>query len=828
MKNGIGRQIRTRNLLARAPYWRKRWRARWSNAIKGVIGRYVLSPRQRRQEKGAAARFLGAGRQFSFTREALFDLAYFRDRDGRKFEDWQTAYECYVAECERGELLQTHPLFDPVYYREQVGDFEGLTPIDHFLEKQPDVSPSPFFDHDYYLQKNGDVRQVGRNSFVHFFCHGRGELRAPHPLFSPQFVLSAVMDLGEEIVFECPLSAYLKLRPSHPKLRPHPLIVPGYIRRQTSDPAKGDPLLTYVRGESDDMRPHPHFDPRYYQSAVRLAGLEPPLEGETWLAHYLRTVPSEALLDPSASFSSVFYAKTHPDIGNMNPLLHFEQYGRGEKRATSVARPRSDDENISSIVAIEPTIFQAHQQRDIDALWGTVEPRRLRPGVRLIEELSKEIGSFRPTHVILLSAFRRGGAERINLKLADALLEDDPDARILFLATDPVDDEARHWFRPGERLRAASFAHEPELPRDLAIVLLTRFLTMLRPQMVLNCNSGVGWDAYREFGRGLSDIMKLRASLFCYDHDQYGNKVGYARDYIRDTIDYLDLCYADNRCFAEQLATDFSLSRRDRSKIITLYQYLEDGSWRAPEAWPNLSANAKTPAVLWPMRFHRQKRPDILRQVAEALPEVRFDVWVPGGRWNNRVAGGGKPHNVVMVEDRGQAFDELDVAGYIAMLSTSEWEGLPTITLEASAVGLPIVASDVGGVSELVAEDGGYLVRPFDDVEGYARAIRQIIADPQKAHERRVSAIRHAQKQHGRTAFRKALTKFGFLTTPPDASRRSRNTRQDPAAASHGGGKTTRKPRAATAPKKRDAARSQRSRRRPPTAPVSDGGPGHA
>jgi glycosyltransferase involved in cell wall biosynthesis len=43
-------------------------------------------------------------------------------------------------------------------------------------------------------------------------------------------------------------------------------------------------------------------------------------------------------------------------------------------------------------------------------------------------------------------------------------------------------------------------------------------------------------------------------------------------------------------------------------------------------------------------------------------------------------------------------------------LLTSEWENLPTVVLESLCTGLPVVASDVGGVAEAVGPDDGLLV----------------------------------------------------------------------------------------------------------------------
>jgi glycosyltransferase involved in cell wall biosynthesis len=58
--------------------------------------------------------------------------------------------------------------------------------------------------------------------------------------------------------------------------------------------------------------------------------------------------------------------------------------------------------------------------------------------------------------------------------------------------------------------------------------------------------------------------------------------------------------------------------------------------------------------------------------------------------------------------------------------STSSWEGLPNVVIEAMACGLPIVATDVGGTRELLQSGReGFLVRPenVDDFVYYGGAL---------------------------------------------------------------------------------------------------------
>jgi glycosyltransferase involved in cell wall biosynthesis len=66
------------------------------------------------------------------------------------------------------------------------------------------------------------------------------------------------------------------------------------------------------------------------------------------------------------------------------------------------------------------------------------------------------------------------------------------------------------------------------------------------------------------------------------------------------------------------------------------------------------------------------------------------------------------------------------------LLLSSDYEGCPFSVLEAMAAGVPVVATRVGGVAELVAEETGLLVEPGRP-DLLAAAVAELFADPARA-----------------------------------------------------------------------------------------------
>lgn len=147
----------------------------------------------------------------------------------------------------------------------------------------------------------------------------------------------------------------------------------------------------------------------------------------------------------------------------------------------------------------------------------------------------------------------------------------------------------------------------------------------------------------------------------------------------------------------------------------------------------------ETPPVITLVgRLNQQKGVDIFLEAMRLLPECRgWLVGIGGESERKRVA----DH---LQRDDLQSrvrWDQTGMEGVRAMTEASvvvvpsRWEGLGIVALEAMALGRPVVASRVDGLSEVVQEGvTGLLVAPGSP-EALAQAVRKVLTDPAQAAE---------------------------------------------------------------------------------------------
>jgi glycosyltransferase involved in cell wall biosynthesis len=86
---------------------------------------------------------------------------------------------------------------------------------------------------------------------------------------------------------------------------------------------------------------------------------------------------------------------------------------------------------------------------------------------------------------------------------------------------------------------------------------------------------------------------------------------------------------------------------------------------------------------------------------------------------------------------------------------------MPNMILEAASTGIPVVASCVGGVSDVINEKTGFLIRDIEDASLYAKAIRCVLDNPTEAESLALAARQYVESEHTQATFESALLNTG-------------------------------------------------------------------
>ena len=111
-------------------------------------------------------------------------------------------------------------------------------------------------------------------------------------------------------------------------------------------------------------------------------------------------------------------------------------------------------------------------------------------------------------------------------------------------------------------------------------------------------------------------------------------------------------------------------------------------------------------------------------------------------------------------DEPNYVFERLD----ITVLPSLNKEGLPNVLLESMSMGVPVVSSNIGGVSEIVMDrETGYMVEPGDK-SSLAEAIKKVWANQNSYQEMRTKARRLIVNQFDKvTQFERFLSHFHTL-----------------------------------------------------------------
>ena len=367
----------------------------------------------------------------------------------------------------------------------------------------------------------------------------------------------------------------------------------------------------------------------------------------------------------------------------------------------------------------------------------------------ILEEIYSKI-NISPDYIFLLPWLKRGGADWVTIVLVNILLK--KRYNVLIITTESEDLSALPWIDSGDNFNIVTLSKHRKLltPEDYISIIL-HICVQTKPRVIHNVNSLHAWCLYRDFHRQLSIHSKLCASAFCHDYDEFGNNVGYIARYLKDLHGIIDIILTDNLQIIKEISEDYGLTKKSASKLHYLYfpsrntDSFNGYYFKSKERSNNLSNNK--PVFLWAGRICSQKRPDLLVKIAESNPHINF---VIRGYLDDESPFNKKIKSVKNIIYKGKfnSFNEIIDPEFSGLLYTSSWDGLPNVLIEATCAGLPVIASNVGGIGELIFNETGFLINNIEDIEEYSKAMHMIINQNDQAVQRAKNAFDLVSHRH--------------------------------------------------------------------------------
>lgn len=553
-------------------------------------------------------------------------------------------------------------------------------------------------------------------------------------------------------------------------------VVPDVVEERTNVGPMMDALVTRVKRnqqplgvDADYDLLREHFDHLHFMLQNPALHDEPDLDP---IALFLES-GAEAVGSPDYNFSMKDYLGRYPARRRGVERSPYLAWIKRWRAAGEIADPAQGIEQMAEVLHLEPAeiveelvatrtdmmerlrtgklgeMFAKATELEplIGAVWIETARTRMIPlhgkfvsgAVAAIYACQKSAGFKRARLVMVTNRPRWGGGRRLEGHLAHALSGTIEAEDIVVVYTDAGGAAPTGRFPAG--VREIDFAAAAEgLPDEHKQQALVSLLRSFRADAIININSRVLYAAMTSYGKAIAASERIFLCFFVRERRAQGNWFGMPLQFFYPFFEIVAGVITDSEHLRDELTEMYQLSEADRERIHV---------FRAPVE-PQLPATVAVeidsthrPVVYWAGRWDRQKRVDIALDVARRMPDVDFRFW--GEAVFKGAPVGEVPANV-RLEGRYDHIAGLDLSQVDAWLYTSGWDGVPSLLLEVAMTEVPLVASRVGGVGEVLSPEDAWPVTDWENPDAYEKALREIFSDPQEA-RRRSHALRERLKR---------------------------------------------------------------------------------
>lgn len=361
----------------------------------------------------------------------------------------------------------------------------------------------------------------------------------------------------------------------------------------------------------------------------------------------------------------------------------------------------------------------------------------------------------KPDYIFIVPWIVAGGSDKVMLNYITALRQIHPEWKITVITTS---DSQNTWKeRLPEEVNLIEFGKTvAKIPDEYCKdMVMTRLLIQLQCKKIHIINAVYGYEWVQKHLELAKTQFEIYVSLFADGQftDGTGGWWGYGDPYLARIYTAVKKAFTDNQNYVDKL---IKMNAFDSEKVLPIYQPIE-----IPAIRHKIKTHFKDDKlrILWASRIVASKNPELVVRIARKLDPEKYQIDV-FGRFDEDYTDFSFPEDVATLTYKGEfdGFDSLPVDDYDVLLYTSYSDGMPNVVLEAAATGLPIIASNVGGVSNLIRNnETGFLIDKIEDEDEYMKILEKIHQNPKVLTTITNNATQLLRKQHDWKKFRQVV-----------------------------------------------------------------------
>ena len=273
-----------------------------------------------------------------------------------------------------------------------------------------------------------------------------------------------------------------------------------------------------------------------------------------------------------------------------------------------------------------------------------------------------------------------------------------------------------------------------------AFIKTVHIIKQFKPDLI-SCHSGIAgvMGRFAAFLTHIPVIYTVHSYAFMPGHPYLRRIFAYIGEYF---LSFLSTQVISVSNYNKKIAEKYGLPRAEKIEVIY------NGVPCEPlEGMPE-NKNPRERHIIFVGRLARPKTPEIIiRALSQILDSARvptfFDIVGDGSdrtQLELLVQENGIKNHVIFHGSRLQSEVKSILEYADVFVLPSDWEGLPISILEAMAQGIPVIASDVGGVRELVIAETGIVMNTHAQPSDWAHQIIALLTDTEKSRKLGLSA----------------------------------------------------------------------------------------